>query len=320
MPTTVTAFEDFLRPQTNVQTLMASLTGIRGWYSYHLNARLNTFVFQECTQLVERPITQAPAFSLISRFKVCPFTNTRQLFHCNSCIGVNGISNDSSTNCMVKPSLISFFPSRQPFQRSPTSFASSSCEGGSAGEASPADTPPLRGLALKRSSYLGKFVSSIFYLFAVPFVCIACYRYIASTKINTNHVSGLNWLWGNISQLNMQVIQPVAMLTQLSAGWLSTCKFACLVVTKSKLDVFPSSNQGKASCPVFLPKCKDSRIIISAGWFERFNRFAFSLGSLAISSDPSTSPDRQISTSFQTALSTSHTPVLGWFYRQVWMV
>ncbi len=74
MQTAITTLENFVRSQPNVQTLVASLTGICWWYGYNLNSRLNTFVLQEATQLVKRPVVRLSRLQRLQRLLSRLFT------------------------------------------------------------------------------------------------------------------------------------------------------------------------------------------------------------------------------------------------------
>lgn len=270
MPRAVATLKSFLRPQPNVQARMTSLRSISGWHWNYFNARLNPFVFKKLPQLIESPRVRAAALGLLSRLFVRSIADTCQVFNSDSGITAQSISNDSSTNSMVQPSLIPAFPTRQPFQGA---FCT------------------LGAFLLHRSSNMSEFVSSILYLFSIPLVPIRCNCYVSTSKVNTDYLIGFNWLWGIICQLYVQVVQPISVLAQLSASRLSPFELAHLVVSDLQFDMLPTTVQSQTSTPIFLSKRKDSRIIVGAGWLKCFNWFAFLDSGLAISSKQRHKPE-----------------------------
>lgn len=70
MPTAIRTTELFVRPQTNMQALMASLTCIGRINNNDRNPVTNPFVFKELTQLVECPTIRTSSFRFVARFFV----------------------------------------------------------------------------------------------------------------------------------------------------------------------------------------------------------------------------------------------------------
>lgn len=101
MPRTATTLERFIRPQANVQALIASLTCPGCGNCQNFNSKLNSFVFKELSQLVERPIVRSPSLSLISGFFISPFADASQVFNGDSRIIAQGIPNNRSTDSVV---------------------------------------------------------------------------------------------------------------------------------------------------------------------------------------------------------------------------
>lgn len=85
------------------------------------------------------------------------------------------------------------------------------------------------------------------------------------------------------------------MLAQLRRCWFFAFEFTSLVVTNIQLNMLPAFHQGKTNSPVFLPKSKNSSVVVGTSRFEKFNWLVLLFGSFAVSSHPGTSPDRQIS-------------------------
>jgi len=219
----VTAVENFVSFQPNVQALVAGLTCICWRYCYHLNSRLHTFIPENATD--RNSTIGAPAFSLVSGFAVSPLTYTSQIFNCNDCAMSNGITNNSSTDCMIQPSwyLLSRPDNRFNARLHPLRVAFVPCKD------------------FFGSSYLRKFVSSIFYLFSIPYLRRSyCYLFCQSQP---QSLFRLDWLWRFIRQLNVQVVQSVAVLAQLSTSWFPAFEFAYLIVTQSKFNVFPTTHE-----------------------------------------------------------------------------
>jgi hypothetical protein len=82
MPTTVTTFETLIRPQPNMQTLVAGLACVGRWYCNHLNSFFDAFVLKEGAQLIKRPRIRPPTLNLVSGFLVGAFSNPGQVFIC----------------------------------------------------------------------------------------------------------------------------------------------------------------------------------------------------------------------------------------------
>ncbi len=297
MPRAVTTLENLVRPlasktgghlrfaiaaSADMQALMAGLTCPCWRYSYHLYSRLNAFVLKELSQLVERPRVRTSSLSFVPGLLVSALSNSSQIFNSNNSVTSFGISNDSSTDCMVQPSLILALSPRQPFQRSPTSFTSRFCA--------------LRSLVLERSSHSSKLVSRILYLFSIPPIPMIGYCNVPSPKVNPNYLIGQDLLWYIIRQLNMQVVQAILMLTQLGASRLSAFKLTRLVISDLEFNMLPATIESQTSAPVFFPKGKDTSIIVSTSWLENFNWLPFNFGSLTIRSNSGTNSDSQIST------------------------
>ena len=153
MPTAVAALKCLVRPQTNVQTLFAGLTGILRRYGNHLNPCFDSLVLQEESKLVKCPRIGASTLRLVSGLSVGSFTDASQVLNRNKGILRLGLVDDSSADIVVEPRLKFLFFPRQPFQQLATSTPTASCA--------------FRGFFLNRGSGLGKFVSNFLNGFSV---------------------------------------------------------------------------------------------------------------------------------------------------------
>lgn len=270
------------RPQTNVQTLVASLACVARGNGYHFNTRLNTLVFKKLPKLIECPRVGASTLGFVSRLLKSSISDASQVLNSNKAAGLQGILNDCSTYCVVQPRLISSLTSRQPFQDIPNSSSSSSCA--------------FRDFCLERSSELRELIPGFGYSSPIPFVPITGYSDVAPPKIDTNNVFGFNGGWCIILKLNVDVVFAVAVFAQLGRCWCSTFKLSSLVVSSINFDVFPTIEECQANRPLFFSKRENPSVIVRTGWLEFFNRSTFELGCFSISTHPSTHPNGLVST------------------------
>ncbi len=282
MPTTslVCTLKSLLASDSQMVALMASLRRVSRWHCNNFNAVLDAFIFQEITQLVERPTVRPSSFCQRASLLVGTFSNARQVLNGNNRGRRQGILDNVFADVMVEPGLIaSFFP-RQPLQQSPASSARTACA--------------FRGLALNRLSCFGVFVSNLLNGFAVPFLPLARYCNVSASKVNANHVVRFSRFWRFVFELDVDVVLPVSVLAQLSRGWRSTFEFTLLIVAKAQLNALTATQQGQADGPILFSKRKDAGIIICTRWTESLDGLPFELGSLTISSNPSAYSNRLI--------------------------
>lgn len=282
MPATITTFKTFIRPQPNVQTLMAGLASIRWWHCDYLNSFLNTFVLKEGTQLIKRPKIRPPTLNLVSRLLVGPFPNPGQIFNSNNRICCQGELNNTVADLMVEPLLKSSLTPRQPLQNLPCPTASRPCA--------------FRGFLLERCSSFGVSIPNLCYLLAVPLVRVTGYGNVPSPKIHANNVSRFEWFWSLIFNLNMNIVGTIPVLTQLRRCWFTPFEFASLVVARIQLDMLPAFGQSKANSPVFLSKSKNPSVVVGASWFKDFDWLVLLLGSFTICSHSGASSECAAST------------------------
>ena len=183
MPTTTTVrtFESFPASQTEVHTSMTGLRTVswRNWnYLYPVN---QSFVFEESTKLIESPRIRASSLSFRSWLLVGFVSNARQIFNSNNTIRLFGTQNNGFANDMIDMALKSFLSPRQPFQQLPASSATTACA--------------FRGAFLEISALLRVSISYIADFFTRPFFVVRRNCYISASKIYSDDVIRVNWLW-----------------------------------------------------------------------------------------------------------------------------
>ena len=259
--------------------LMASLRSVGGRNCHDFNTILDAFVFQEITQLIERPTVRPSPLCLGSSLLVGAFSNARQILNRNN-RGIRfGIQDNVFADVVVQPSLIAPLLPRQPLQQFPASSPRTACA--------------FRGFALDRLSCLGVFVSNLVNGFAVPFIPLAS-NCVPTPKVNANYLVRFNRFWRFVFELDVDVVLPVFVQAQLSRPWRSAFEFALLIVAKVQLDPLSATQQGQADRPILFSKKEDPSIIVCTGWTESFDRLSFKLGGFAIRANPSAHPDRLI--------------------------
>ncbi|QFS43682.1 hypothetical protein GXM_01155 [Nostoc sphaeroides CCNUC1] len=127
MPFAVTTLEAFIRPQPNVQTLVAGLACICWRHCNHLNSFFDTLVLKEASQLIKRPRIRPSALNFTSRLSISALSNPSQVFNSDNRFGVFGLLNNRNADLMVEPLLKSSLTPRQPLQNLPRTTASRPC-------------------------------------------------------------------------------------------------------------------------------------------------------------------------------------------------
>lgn len=127
MPTTVSTLEHLVRPQANVQALVASLASPRRWHGNHFNPCFNSLVFQEESKLIKCPGVRTSTLCLISGLSVGSVADTCQVFNGNNSFLRLGLVNNGSADSVVKPRLKPLLFPRQPFEQLPTSPPTATC-------------------------------------------------------------------------------------------------------------------------------------------------------------------------------------------------
>lgn len=273
MKPAIATLKPFTTPVANVQAVVASLASVGRINGYQLDTRLQAFVFQKLTQLIERPTIGSPTLGLVSGLLVGSIADARQIFDGDSRISFHRPSDNCCTNCMVLPGLKSTFFAGQPFQEA---FSS------------------LRAFPLRRRPSPGEPISNIFGLFTAPLFPFRSHRDISASKINANHLAGFLGGWRDVFDLNVDVVLPVPVLTELSGSWLGASQLTNLVIADLQAKPFTPIYCGQTNCPVLLPKRKDSGVIVDAGGLKGFDLPLFLLSSLAVSPNPGASPNSQI--------------------------
>lgn len=273
MPTAVSTLKPLLTPQSDMVADVAGLAGVARVHRYNFYAFLNPFVFQERPKLIERPRIRTSALGFVSRELVGSVSNARQILNRNNGALRLGGFDDSLANVVVQPSLIALLSSRQPFQDIPHPTARGSCA--------------FRDFCLERRSDLGKLISGALNRFTVPLLSVRSHGNISTSKIHPDNVIRLYWFRRFVFQLDMDVVLPVTVFTQLSRSRFTSFQLASLVVASINLDVFPAINQCQAYRPIFLTKREDSGIVICRCRLKRLDGLVLLLGSLAICSHTS---------------------------------
>ncbi len=264
-----------------MQAFVAGLTCIARINRNHFNARTNTFVGQELAQLIERPTIGTKPLSLASRHLVGTISNPRQVLDGEDSITRSCLLDDGFADYMIFMCLKTSLVPRQPLQNLTASAPCRSCA--------------FRCFTLKRSSSSGISISDCGNVLTAPFFALASYGNICTSKVYTNYLARFNRFWWCVFDLNMDVVATISMFAELGSSRLLTFELACLVLPHIHFDVVASIHQREADSPIFFPKSKDSSIVVSTGWLERFNWLALELGSFAISTNPHTSADCQVS-------------------------
>jgi len=264
----------------NVQAVVTGLTGISRIDRNHLHPCLNGFVGNEQAQLIERPAIRPSALRLGARQFVGAFPNARQILHGNHSLKCFGLLHDRFADSMIQPLLIATLSARQPLQNLSCPAASRPCA--------------FRGFVLQRCSDLGKSISNLLDVLTVPLFSFRCHGNISASKVNANHITGLNWLWRFILELNVQVELAITVLAQLSAGRLAAFELASLVVASIQLHFLSALDGGDADFPILLPEGEQVFVTVHAGRCKLFNGFAFELCRFAICADTSASPNRHV--------------------------
>ena len=127
MPRAIATFKCFVRPQANVQALVAGLTRVLRWHGNYLNSSLDSLVLQKESKLIERPAIGASPVCLTSGLSVCCVSNASQLLNGNNRFLRLGLVDDGSADIVVKPRLKSLLFPRQPFQQLATSTPTATC-------------------------------------------------------------------------------------------------------------------------------------------------------------------------------------------------
>ncbi len=172
--TIICTFKAFARPQSNMETTMASLTAVPWWHCQNFNSVNQAFVSKKSTQLIKCPIIRTSPFSLISWLLISSSSNTCQVFNTDQAIRLFGIENNSFANDMVNMALKSSLFPRQPFQQLPTSTSTTA--------------RAFRGAFLERSTNTRVLVCCLSNFFSRPFLVLGCYRQIGTPKIYTNDI------------------------------------------------------------------------------------------------------------------------------------
>ena len=178
MPSTMPTLKLFVRPQPDVQTLVAGLRGVGRIHQNNLNAFFDAFVFKELTQLIERPTIRPSPFSLASGLLIRPISDARQILNCNDGIELFGFLDDGCADGKVQPLLKASLSARQPFQDLPTSTPTRSCA--------------LRGFLLKRCPNSVKSIPNFIQLPCIPtlVLVLAISRLPKSTPITLSDLMG----------------------------------------------------------------------------------------------------------------------------------
>ncbi len=195
MPTAVCTLKHLGRPTANMQTLVASPTGVLRRHGNHFNPCLDSLVFKEESKLMKRPTVGASTLCFTPGLSVGSVAYTSQVLNCNNRTLGLGLVNNSSTDIVVKPRLKPLLFPRQPFQQLTTSTPTATCA--------------FRGAFLNRGENVGKFVSNRLYRFTIPFISGRGNGDTPATKINTDNIAGLDWVWSFIRQLNVDVIESI---------------------------------------------------------------------------------------------------------------
>ena len=100
----------------DMQTVVAGLTGILRWNRNQLDSQLQRLVSQEDSQLVKRPRVRSTAFCLVPGFGIRAFSDSFQVFDCNSKSLCFGVPNNAVADRVIQPRLESSLLSRQPLR------------------------------------------------------------------------------------------------------------------------------------------------------------------------------------------------------------
>lgn len=273
MPTAILTFKPLAAPASNMQAAMAGLARVRRIDGHQLDSSFQTLVLQELTQLVERPIIGAPTLSLIPGLLVGPVADARQIFNGDGGVSFYRSSDDCCTDAVILPGLISALFAGQPFQESLGSFCA---------------------FPLSRGPSSGELISNVFGLFAAPFISFRSHRNVSATKVDANHLARLLGSWSRVFDLDMDIVLPVSVLTELGRCRLRSSQFASLVASNLKVKSFTPINCSQADRPILLSKREYSGVIVGAGWRKLFDLLLFLLGSFAVSPNPGTNSNRQV--------------------------
>ena len=281
MPRAIATFKCFVRPQANVQALVAGLTRVLRWHGNYLNSSLDSLVLQKESKLKKCPTVGTSPLCSASGLSVGSVAYTSQILNGNNCFLRLSLLDDGSADIVVEPRLKSLFLPRQPFQQLATSTPTTTCA--------------FRGAFLNRSSSLGKFISNFLDGLSVPLIPVGGNGNTPSSEVNSDNVVGFNWVRYFVRQLDVDVVESIPMLGKSSRSWLSSFKLADLVVTHLHRNVFPSTYQSQTNRPILLSKRKNPSIIVSRCGLECSDGLAFDFSSLAVSGNSGANSDRQVS-------------------------
>ena len=119
------AFERFTEPLPNDTAAMATFRSISRWDKHNFNASSQCFVSNKDSEVEECPRIRKSPFLLAPRLSISSFPNPAQVLQSNSRLSTQGSTDKVFTDHMIDVPLKASF-----------------LEGGFAGEASPANTPP----------------------------------------------------------------------------------------------------------------------------------------------------------------------------------
>lgn len=122
MPTTMPTFKFLSTPigfplfGVNMQAIVACLTCILGRNCNQLNSKLQSFVSQENSQLVESPRISSTTFCFVPRFGIRTFSNSFKVFNRNPKPKFFRLIDNAIADGVIEPRLKPSFLARQPFQ------------------------------------------------------------------------------------------------------------------------------------------------------------------------------------------------------------
>lgn len=275
MPQTsfISTLEPLRCPQPDVEALVACLACVGRVDQNKAYRILDGLIFQELTQLIERPTIRASAFSLVPGFLVGPFFDARQVLNRYCGISLLGAVDDMAADSVVHPCLESLFSTGQPFQAPFGAFCA---------------------FRLERSPNTGKLISNLLSLFPGPAIPFRRISNVAPPEVYPNHVGMLLRAGALITQLNVDVVLTISVFAQRSSRWLSALELPCLVITQDQGNMLTAINQGQGGCIVFLPIGKDTSVIVYRSSLKRLHFPAFTFSCFAVGTNTSASPNGQV--------------------------
>ena len=101
----------------DVQTLVTGLRRVRRRHQNQRNSCESCFVFQELTELVERPSVDSVSLGFAAQLLIDPFPDPCQVFQSNSTVGSFCPGDNSFRDAMIDPRLKASLLARQPLQQ-----------------------------------------------------------------------------------------------------------------------------------------------------------------------------------------------------------